>query len=115
MNRNIAAVRPLTLCASRNERLTTCSAHARTRVEPSARPSTGSSGHPVLGKKPDPADAKTFSVLDQAELFRDQRRLATHLTAPAGDIALLEAHLRHRDADRRQWRGAVVGLHGNRT
>src|SRR6185295_76356 len=25
------------------------SAHARTRVEPSARPSTGSSGHPVFG------------------------------------------------------------------
>src|SRR5947208_222857 len=63
MNRNIAAVSPLTLWARRK--------------------------------------AGSTSGLDQAELLSDQSGLLPHQIAPARDQGALEAHLRHRDTDRR--------------
>src|SRR5258705_7418141 len=75
MNRNIAAVRPLRLCANRND---------------------GSNTACLLG-------------CDQPKLLCDEHRLRAQLLAPARNEGLLEAHLRHRDADRRD-RGAAVAI-----
>src|SRR6187401_3373641 len=94
MNRNIAAVRPLRLCATRNEGSTMSCLLAHD-----------------LFRKPVSTFRDHASVLDEAELLRDEHRLLPHLLAPARDERLLEAHLRHRDADRGERRAAVVIAH----